>query len=525
MGMADVKEILVAWDAGEGVSAIVRRLGYTRPTVRKYVRAGEAVGLARGGGRRAEAEWDRLAQAALARVGAAGKPTPAAAEVAGHHAYLERWVGRVPLSVLHQRLRDPDLGALRASWPTLYRYARAHWPERLRPPPRVTIRLDDPPPGAEAQVDFFYVGLWEDPEAGRRRKLHCLQMTLSHSRHTFLYPVAAEDGAAWLAGHVEAFAFFGGAPQRVVPDNLSAGVAHPDRYDPRLNRAYGELARHYGVLVDPARVRHPRDKPRVERSNGYAQTSCFAGRPLDGLRLAELRREARRWCLEVAGQRVHGTTGERPLEAFLAREQAALQPLPAAPWERAVWTSAAVHPDCHLRAGGACYSVPYRYVGRRLDVRLGERTVAVFDGPLPVTTHARQARGRATRPEHYPPAGRAYLRGTAEACLQRAAAVGPATGQVVVALLTPFALTRLREVHALLRLAEAYPAARLERACRAALDAGDGRYRTVRGLLERGLEDQPPDPDPPPVVAARAYLRGPAAFAAPAGGETEVAPW
>ena len=521
--MADIKEILVAWDAGEGVSAIERRLGYTRPTVRKYVRAAERVGLRRGGGRRAEAEWDRLAAAALAAVAGATKPAPAADEVARHHAYLERWVGRAPLSVLHQRLRDGDVGGLRASWPTLYRYVRAHWPERLRPPPRVTVRLADPPPGEEAQVDFFYIGLWHDPEAGRRRKLHCLQMTLSHSRHTFLYPVAAEDGAAWLAGHVEAFAFFGGAPKRVVPDNLTAGVAKPDRYDPRLNRAYGELARHYGVLVDPARVRHPRDKPRVERSNGYAQTSCFAGRPLDGLRLEEIRGEARRWCLEVAGRRTHGTTGERPLEAFLAREQAALQPLPARPWERAVWTSAAVHPDCHLRAGNACYSVPYRYVGRRLDVRLGERTVAVYDGPVPVTTHARQARGRATRVEHYPPAGRAYLRGAPEVCLQRGYAVGPATGRLVGALLTPFALTRLREVHALLRLADAYPAARLERACRVALDAGDGRYRTVRGLLERGLDDRPPDPAPP-AAAARAYLRGPAAFAAPAG-RGEAQPW
>src|SRR5688572_28291910 len=105
MGMADVKEILVAWDAGEGVSAIERRLGYARPTVRMYVRAAQAVGLARGGGRRAEAEWDRLAAAVLARVGAAGEPTPAADDVARHHAYLERWVGRAPLSVLHQRLR------------------------------------------------------------------------------------------------------------------------------------------------------------------------------------------------------------------------------------------------------------------------------------------------------------------------------------------------------------------------------------------------------------------------------------
>src|SRR5215210_9500213 len=88
MGMADIKEILVAWDAGESVSGIARRLGYTRLTVRKYGRAAEHVGLVRGGGRRAEAEWDRLAQAALERVARrTQKPTPAATEIAAHHAY------------------------------------------------------------------------------------------------------------------------------------------------------------------------------------------------------------------------------------------------------------------------------------------------------------------------------------------------------------------------------------------------------------------------------------------------------
>jgi transposase len=518
MGMADIKEILVAWDAGEEISAISRRLGYTRPTVRKYARAAEHVGLVRGGGRRAEAEWDRLAAAALARVAAPGRPTPGADEVARFHAYLAPRIGQVALSVLHQRLRAEH--GLRASWATFYRYAQAAWPEQLRQQPRVTIRLPDPPPGEEAQVDFFYVGLWDDPDSGRRRKLYCFQMTLSHSRHTFLYPVAGEGGAAWLAAHVAALAFFGGVPKRVVPDNLTAGVTAADLYDPRLNRAYGELARHYGFLVDPARVRRPQDKPRIERANGYAQGSCFAGRELG--RLEAIRREARRWCEEVAGRRAHGTTGERPVEAFEQRERAALQPLPAAPWEAAEWTSGRVHADCHLRAGAAGYSAPYAYVGRRLDVRLGERVVTLYDGITPVASHARQpAGGRATRLEHYPPAGQAYLRGTPAACLERAAALGPAVGALATARLTPFTLGRLREVQALLRLAERYPADRLERACRLALDDGDGRYRTARAILERELDRRPPDP-PPPAVAAPAYLRGPDAFAAAAEG---VAAW
>ncbi len=511
MGMADIKEILVGWDVGESVSALARRLGYTRVTVRKYVQAAEQVGLRRGGGRRHEAEWDRLAAAAIARVAKPREPGSARCEVAQYHGYLEQRIGTVPLSVLHQRLRDEQ--GLHASWRTFHRYVRAQWPERLHSTPRMTIRLDDPPPGEEAQIDFFYVGPWVDPAVGRRRKLYALLMTLSHSRHQFLYPCLAEDASAWLEGHVAALHFFGGTPRRVVPDNLTAGIRKADRYDPRLNRAYGELARHYGFLVDPTRVQHPQDKAKVERGVPYARTSFFAGRTWESL--AAMRADARRWCLETAGRRQHGTTGEQPLVAFQVREQAALQPLPPQPWERATWTSAAVHSDCHVRAGHAWYSVPYRYVGQRLDVRLGERLVTIYDGVSLVATHLRRPHGRATQLEHYPPAGQAYLRATPQACLEQACQRGPATGALVQALLEPYTLTRLREVQAVLRLREHYAGGRIERACQRALAAGDGRYRTVRGILERALDTLEPEllPEPPDPGSTAAFLRGPAAFA------------
>ncbi len=508
MDVADVKEILVAWDMGEGVSVIARRLGYARMTVRKYVRAAEHVGLVRGGGRCGEAEWDRLTAAAMARVAKRQERGPAASEVTQYRDYLDKMVGTVHLTVLHQRLRDEH--GLRASWRTFHRYVQAQWPERLRRAPRATIRLDDPPPGEEAQVDFFYVGLWHDPRVGHRRKLYAFLLTLSHSRHQFLYPCLAEDAAAWHEGHIQALQFLGGTPRRIVPDNLTAGILKADRYDPRVNRAYGELARHYGFLVDPARVRHPKDKARVERNVAYARESFFAGRTWESL--AAMRLDARHWCLDTAGLRTHGTTGAQPLRAFQSREQATLQALPSQPWERATWTSARVHPDCHLRAGHAWYSAPFSYVGQRLDVRLGERVVALYDGATPVTTHPRRTQGRATRVEHYPPAGQAFLRGTPHACLEQARQIGPETGGLVAALLEPYTLTRLREVQALLRLREEYVEDRLERACRRARDEGDGRYRTVRGILERRLDEVAAEEPPEPRVTA-AFLRGPAAFA------------
>jgi hypothetical protein len=115
--------------------------------------------------------------------------------------------------------------------------------------------------------------------------------------------------------------------------------------------------------------------------------------------------------------------------------------------------------------------------------------------------------------EHYPEAGQAFLRATPQFCLQQAEAIGPSTAALVKERLTVHALHHLREVQALLRLAERFEPARLEQACTRALAADDGRYRTVRGILERGL-DRVPVETPPEQPPAGAFLRGPAAFAA-----------
>jgi transposase len=520
MSVADVKEILVAWDVGENISAIAQRLGYSRPTVRKYTQAATQAGLARGGGRRGEDEWERVARAAIARVARRRERGLATEAVAQYHDYLEQRVGEVRLAVLHQRLRDEQ--DLRVSWRTFYRYVAAHWPERLRGAVRPTIRLDDPPPGDEAQVDFFYRGRWFDPEAQRERKLYAFLMTLGHSRHQFLYPCLAEDSDAWLTGHAAAFTFFTGVPRRVVPDNLTAGILKADRYDPRVNRAYGELTRYYGVLVDPARARHPKDKAKVERNVSYARESFFVGRTWESL--GALRIDAVTWCLTTAGLRTHGTTGEQPVTAFREREQAALQPLPAQPWEPVTWTTAKVQPDCHLRVGHASYSAPHRYVGHRLDVRVGARLVALYAGEELITTHARTERGRVSRIEHYPTAGQVFLRGTPQALLEQAEAVGAATGLLARELLGRFTLGHLRAVMALLRLRERYDDTRLERACRRALDSGDGRYRTVQRILERGLDALEVEDCPAPQVT-RAFLRGPEAFSTAREQAMEVAAW
>jgi len=505
--VSDIKEMLVHWVAGESVRQIARGLGYDRVTVRKYIHAAEQLGLQRGQAYD-EAAWDELGQATLERVAGRRPPGTVAAEVARYHDYLAERIGQVRLHVLHQRLRDEQ--GLQASWGVFYRYIARTWPDRLERQPKATIRLPDPPPGEEAQVDFFYVGRWQEPN-GSSHRLSALVLTLSHSRHCFVYPTLREDAVAWQEGHVAAFAFWGGAPRRLVPDNLTAGILKADLYDPRVNRAYGELTRYYGCLVDPARIRTPTDKPRVERNVDYARHGCFDGRTCSSL--TEWRQVALRWCLEVAGQRIHGTTKERPLEAFVAREQPTLLPLPPKPWEALTWDTVLVSRDCHIRlTGGEEYTVPSRYVGRHLDVRYTRKTVEIYDGATLVVPYVRQPGGE-TRIEHYPEAAQAFLRATPKDCRQRAAAIGPATETAVGTLLEPGTLTHLRQAQAILRLEARFGAERLERACRGAVYAGDVRNRTVRGILEGGFDQLEPEAPPPPQWL-RGFLRGPAAILA-----------
>ena len=213
----------------------------------------------------------------------------------------------------------------------------------------------------------------------------------------FLRPVLKMDEASWVEAHVAAFEFFGGVVARVVPDNLKTGVVKPDLYDPKINRAFGEFAGHYGCLIDPARALKPRDKARVERPVPYARDSFFAGRADEFATLADMQIDAVRWSRDVANQRpCRALDRVAPQALFDAEEKQTLLALPRHPFELARWSRATVNPDIHIKVGKALYSVPWRFIGKQVDARKGASSVEVFlDGVL-IKTHARIERGKQT---------------------------------------------------------------------------------------------------------------------------------
>jgi transposase len=507
--VADLVEMFRHWNAGRSQVQIYQALNIDRKTIRKYLSPALAEGLQPSPEEFDEELW-------RARIGRwfPELVDPAARaltwpQIAVHHQWITDQL-RVPVTVatIAQRLRDDHLVAVSES--TVRRYIATTFTEQ-RLEGKVTVPRGAVEAGSEAQIDYGKLGMWCDPVSGRRVAVWVFAMILSCSRAMFVQPVLRMDQTSWNASHVAAFEFFGGVPARLVCDNLRTGVTRADLYDPQINLAYGELAAFYGTLIDPARARKPKDKPRIERPMPYIRDSFFAGREFNSL--AQMQGEALRWATEVYGVHKHrGLDGQTPESVFTALERDALIALPPRPFESVVYSAGRVAPDCHVKSGKALYSVPWRLIGQQVTVRTAGDVVQVFHADTVAATHVLHLSGRSTNFEHYPPHKIAHTLRTVTWCRTQAEQIGPGVVAIVAELSAVNAIHRLRAIQGIIRLRDTYGEARLDAACARALQVGDPNYRTVKGILVAGTEHghdatgRQPAPSPP------AMLRGPDAF-------------
>jgi transposase len=518
----DITEILIHWYAGRSQHELAASLKLDRKTIRRYVAPAVAAGIVPGGPPRSQAEWAQLVRGWFPHLVDTRLRQVTWPAIDPYRDYI---VDQLELGVtqatIHQRLRDER--GLEASVASFRRWLRANLPEEVRRR-SVTVLGETPPPGQEAQVDYGKLGMWTDPRTGKRVSVWAFVMVLACSRHMFVRPVLKMDQQAWTDAHVAAFAFFQGVPARIVPDNLATGVSKADLYDPKLNRSYAELAEHYQVLIDPARARKPKDKPRVERPMPYVRDSFWRGREFASLEAMQA--AAIDWCRDVAGaRRCRPLDGAAPAATFAAVEAQALQPLPRKPFVVATWSTCKVGPDIHAKVGKTLYSIPWRHIGQQVHARATATVVQFFrDGQL-IVTHGRKPAGKQTDYGHYPPEKIAFHMKTPTWCRNRAVEIGPACAKVIDTLLELGALYRLRSAQGVLGLADKHGGRRLNAACAKALTAGDPAYRTIKGILLAGAETDPPG-EPAGDGGAAAHLHGPealfaASIARPADGEDD----
>ena len=480
--MFEVHEVLRFWMAGRGLRAIALVVPPDRKTVRRIVQTATAAGLVRDGG---DGQLTELFIAGVVGMLAQDRPDRHGdmwVTIMGEHARLADWVqAEVPVVKMCELLARRGVMVPER---TLHRYVAEHFGGG----PKLTVRVADGVPGGELQVDFGELGMMLDSVCGRRRKVHALVFTAAYSRHCYVWLAFGQTLDVVIAGFEAAWAFFGGVFKIVIPDNMKTVVTKADGCDPTFNQAFIEYAQARGFLVDPARVRSPQDKPRVERNVQFVQTSFWPGETFTDLGEAQAAVEA--WCTTRAGMRVHGTTCLRPLEVFTAQELPVLLPAPQTGYDLPLYRTAKVARDRHIAIGKALYSVPGDLVGTHVEVRADRKLVKIYARQVLVKTHPRVPAGhRSTDPADFPGEQTAYAMRDIDSLLAKATGHGPAVGEMAAKILDhPLPWTTMRKIYRLIGLCRTFGDERTNLACRKALDAEAIDIGVVARILERALE-------------------------------------
>ena len=404
-GMWEVLDVLKRHHRGESQRRIAVATGRGRKTIRAYIREAKKLGWSK-----EVPPDDELAS----RVAQRRQPGPSSSEASAsekalraHHDRIQQWVEGpegergLKLTKVHELLTREGVDV---SYSSVYRYAVEQFGLARS---RLTLRRAEVSPGELAEVDFGQLGKIYDPESDRKRLVWALLVTLGFSRHQYVHVNFSQKLDVVIDGLEEAWEFFGGVPERVVVDNMKTAVVKADRYEPSFQRTMEQYAELRGFVIDPAVVRQPKGKPIVERGVPYVRESFFRGE--QWLDLAHVQRETRRWCLEVAGRRIHGTTQKRPLVVFEEVELACLRPVNGPRFDTPQWAEPSVHDDHHVKFLKALYSVPTVYVGKQVTVRGDKALVRIYYKGELIKTHPRKpAGGRATDYTDYPPDLEAY---------------------------------------------------------------------------------------------------------------------
>ena len=491
ISMRKLKEILRLSYQGLSRRQIAHSCGVTHPTVGSYLTRFARSGLS----------WplpDELTESELEQKLFPPRPASRSSEERTvpdwEYVHLELKRKAVTLQLLWQEYREQH--------PTGYEYAwfcqqYRTWKGKLD----VSMRQDHKA-GEKLFVDYAGMTIAvNDPKTGEARDAQLFVATLGASSYTYVEATWTQGREDWVESHMRCFEFLGGVPELLVPDNLKSAIKRPSRYDPDINKSYGDLACHYGTAVIPARVRRPKDKSKVEISVCVTERWILAAlRNREFLSLSELN--------AVIKEKLEGLNN-RPFKKlpgcrrshFEQLDQPALKPLPARPHEFTEWAKVRVNKDYHVSFEKHHYSVPYALMGRQLDLRATKRIVECLHRGERVASHPRSPGpgqgGHTTAPEHMPESHRKHRDWSPHGMSQWALKQGPETQTCIEEIMASCSHPQqaLRACQGIQRLGEAYGKDRLEAACRRALHFKAIRYRSVESILKHRLDEQSLEPE------------------------------
>lgn len=292
---------------------------------------------------------------------------------------IAEWLEKDPTAtaaVIEQRLRS--LG-YKGGHSILREYVHTVRPQLKTS--RAFLRME-PPLGERFEVDWGHFGALD--YCGDKRKLYAFALVEAHSRMLYLEFTHSQSFETFVRCHVHAFTALGGVAREIAYDNLATAVSEHDGRLVRFLPRFLAFAREYGFYPKACNVAAGWEKGKVERAIGYARQSFWPLREFTDLH--DVNRQARQWLSEIANQRLHRETRERPVDRFKVE---ALRALPVIPYDHRDTVEALVHKDIRLQFDGNRYCVPHRYVGRRLTLKADSSSVTVYDRVNEIVSYPR----------------------------------------------------------------------------------------------------------------------------------------
>lgn len=403
---------------------------------------------------------------------------------------------------IHQELRKKSV-TLRLLWeeykqahPSGYKYSRfcelyKDWNKSIDP----TMRHHHIP-GEKLFVDWAGQTIpIQDPLLGEISKAYLFVAVLGASNYTYVEAFETQKISAWISAHVNTFNFLGGVSKILVPDNTKTAVLEYCKYEPKFNSTYQEMAQHYQILILPARPIKPRDKAKVETAVQIAQRRILAKlRNHTFMSLGALNRVIFSLLDELNQQPFQKLLGSRH-SLFQSQEKSKLRALPQNPYELATWHSGKVNIDYHVSVDKHFYSVSYNHIGKQVRVRLTQKTIELFLLDIRIAIHPRSyAPGLFTTIEEHRPENHSQnTQWPPSRLIEWAQTIGPATARITEKIIAQYTYPEqaYRSCLGILRMATSVGYPRMEAACQRALHFQTLSYRSVKSILEKGLDRQP----------------------------------
>jgi transposase len=355
--------------------------------------------------------------------------------------------------------------------------------------------------GDKMYIDFAGEKLhYTDPQNGQPQPVEVFVGILGASQLTYVEGVMTQQKEDLIAVCENTLHYYQGVPAAIVPDNLKSAVTQSSKYEPTLNETFADFASHYGTTVLPARAFRPRDKALVENAVRLIYSRIYvkvrAGRYYSLVELNAAIREA----LEAHNNALLSGRNYSRRQLFDEIERAALMPLPALRYELKKQLFATVAKNGHAALGPDkhYYSVPYRFIGKKVKLLYSRHTVEIYYNYERIALHRRSKSPYqyTTEKEHLASTHRFVSEWTPDHFAEWAGSIHEDVRLYVLKVLDrkQHPEQAYKSCMGILGFAKKVGHERLIKACQRALGYGAYNYKTIQKILDLQL-DQKDAPD------------------------------